>query len=350
LRPVLEDAMHELGEQDRHAVLLRFFQNKSLKEVGLALDLGENAARMRVDRALEKLRIVLMRRGIVSGASLASVISAHAVQVAPAGLAATLTTASIATTGTTTFTLLKIMTATKLKLVFAALVVAGGAAAVVMQQQTQQKLRAENELFRQQILQLQTDNESYSNQLAQAPAAGKLSEAQLNELLKLRGEVGALRNQSAQLGQLREENQRLRNQKPAAPGQSPQLSPEDQFQLQEWHTVSTMKYAGLAMRIYSNDHNNELVTNFDQITADKTYDTNSPGSIPLENFEFMNSGHLSYAQPEMIQFREKNPRRTLQGQWVREYGLVDGSVQTIHSDDGSFDEFEKQHSPPPPNQ
>src|SRR6266487_1677810 len=57
LRPVLEDAMHELGEKDRFAVLLRFFQNKSLKEVGAALDLTENAARMRVERALEKLRL-----------------------------------------------------------------------------------------------------------------------------------------------------------------------------------------------------------------------------------------------------------------------------------------------------
>jgi len=44
LGPVLEDAMHELGEKDRLAVLLRFFQNKSLKEVGLALGLSENAA------------------------------------------------------------------------------------------------------------------------------------------------------------------------------------------------------------------------------------------------------------------------------------------------------------------
>jgi hypothetical protein len=55
---------------------------------------------------------------------------------------------------------------------------------------------------------------------------------------------------------------------------------------------------------------------------------------------------LSFAQPDMIMFCEKNPRRTSDGQWVREYGLVDGSVQTIDSDNGSFDDFEKQHSPP----
>lgn len=352
VRPALDDAMHELKEGDREAILLRYFENRPFAEVGAKLGLNENAARMRVERALEKLRTVFARRGVATTFALAAAISTNAVQLAPAGMAATLATATLATTaaGTGTFTLLKIMTATKLKLSFATLIVAAGAAAVALQQQNQQKLRAENESLRRQITQLQTDSESYSNRLAEEPAVKKLSDEQLNELLKLRGEVGALQNQSAQLGRLREENQRLRNLNAAAPNQPAQLSPQDQFQLQEWHTINTMKYAGLAMRIYSNDHNDELVTNFDQITATRIYDTNSPGSVPLDNFEFMNPGRLSYSQPEMIMFREKSPRRTLQGQWEREYGLVDGSVQTIYSNDGNFDDFEKQRTPPPPSQ
>ena len=92
-------------------MLLRFFQNKSLKEVGLALGLGENAARMRVERALEKLRAKLVGRGITTtAAALSAAISVNAVQVVPAGLAATLSSASLAgaATGTgTTLTLLK---------------------------------------------------------------------------------------------------------------------------------------------------------------------------------------------------------------------------------------------------
>ena len=55
VRPVLDDAMHELDQEDRTAVLLRFFEERSLKEVGSALGLTENAARMRVERSLEKL-------------------------------------------------------------------------------------------------------------------------------------------------------------------------------------------------------------------------------------------------------------------------------------------------------
>ena len=80
LRPVIEDAMHELDDQDRHAVLLRFFQNKTLNEVGAALNLNENAARMRVDRALDKVRGKLARRGITTtAAALAAMVSANAV-------------------------------------------------------------------------------------------------------------------------------------------------------------------------------------------------------------------------------------------------------------------------------
>ena len=116
--------------------------------------------------------------------------------MAPANLAATLTTASIATAGTGTFTLLKIMTATKLKLAFSALVVAGAATAFVIQHQAQEKLRAENESLTQQIAQLQTDNENLSNRLAEAGDSKKLSDEQFNELLKLRGEVGVLRRQA----------------------------------------------------------------------------------------------------------------------------------------------------------
>jgi RNA polymerase sigma factor (sigma-70 family) len=349
LQPALDDAMHELKEADREAILLRYFENQPFAEVGAKLGLNENAARMRVDRALEKLRAILTRRGLSTATALASVISANAVQFAPAGLAVALTATSIASVGTGNFTLLKIMTATKIKLGITALVVAGAATALVVQHQNQQHMRAENGLLRQQMAQLETDNEAFSNKLAGAGNAKKLTDDQLNELLKLRGEIGTLRSQAAQLGNVRAENQRLRAGT-SAPTQSAQLSPEDQFTLQEWHTVNTMKYAGLAIRIYSSDHHDALVTNFDQITATGVYDTNRPGSIALDGLEFMNAGQLSYDHPEMIMFREKNPRQTLDGKWVREYGMVDGSVQTIYSDDGNFTDYEKQHSPPPANQ
>src|SRR5271170_1956896 len=151
LRPTLDDAMHELKEADREAILLRYFENQPFVQVGAKLGLNENAARMRVERALEKLRDIFTKRGVTTATALASVISANAVQMASANLAATLTTASIATAGTGTFTLLKIMTATKLKLGISALIVATATTAIVIQHQAQNKLRGKNESLQQQL-------------------------------------------------------------------------------------------------------------------------------------------------------------------------------------------------------
>jgi len=78
LRPVLDEVMHQLKEADREAILLRYFENRQFAEVGAKLGLNENAARMRVERALEKLRDILTKRGITTAAALTSVISANA--------------------------------------------------------------------------------------------------------------------------------------------------------------------------------------------------------------------------------------------------------------------------------
>jgi RNA polymerase sigma factor (sigma-70 family) len=201
LRPALDQAMHELKEADREAIVLRYFENRPFAEIGGKLGLNENAARMRVERALEKLRAVFLRRGVAATATLASVISANAVQIAPAGLAATLTSASLAAAGTgTTLTLLKLMTMTKLKFGISALIVAGAATALVVQHQTQIKLREENQSLRQQMAQLQTDNENLSNRVAATGHSQSLSDEQLNELLRLRAEASVRRRQNENHG------------------------------------------------------------------------------------------------------------------------------------------------------
>ena len=146
LRPVLDDVMHQLNEADREAILLRYFENQQLAAIGVKLGLGEDAARKRMERALEKLRALMVRRGVTTtAAALSTAITVNAVQVAPAGLAATLTTASLATAvaGTaTTLTLLKFMAMTKLKLgIISAVVVAGVATPLVIQHQAEIRLR-----------------------------------------------------------------------------------------------------------------------------------------------------------------------------------------------------------------
>ena len=56
LQPVLDAAVAKLGDDERNAVLLRYFEDKSFREVGECIGLNEEAARKRVDRAVDKLR------------------------------------------------------------------------------------------------------------------------------------------------------------------------------------------------------------------------------------------------------------------------------------------------------
>jgi len=88
IRPVLDEALHELGGKDRDALLLRFFDQRDLAGVGAGLGASADAARKRVDRALERLRAVLAKRGITTtAAALGTALSAHAMEPVPAGLA-----------------------------------------------------------------------------------------------------------------------------------------------------------------------------------------------------------------------------------------------------------------------
>src|SRR6266571_2443249 len=111
IAPHLDAALGELGETDRDAVLLRYFANKSLREVGQALGMSDDTAQKRVSRAVERLREFFAKRGITVGASgLVVVISANAVQTAPAGLVVTISSAAVASMGASgTITFLKLM-------------------------------------------------------------------------------------------------------------------------------------------------------------------------------------------------------------------------------------------------
>lgn len=97
LRPVLDESLNELGEHEREAVLLRFFQGRSFAEIAAPLRLSEDGARKRVDRALERLRSSLARRGITSTpAALAAALASPPAVAAPGGLAAAVASSALA--------------------------------------------------------------------------------------------------------------------------------------------------------------------------------------------------------------------------------------------------------------
>lgn len=112
IEPLLDEAMDTLYETDRSSILLRYFENKSLREVGQTLGTFDDAAQKRVSRAVERLREFFSKRGVTVGASgLAVVISANALQAAPIAVAigisatvfaGTFTTSTIATQPTLT--------------------------------------------------------------------------------------------------------------------------------------------------------------------------------------------------------------------------------------------------------
>lgn len=95
LAPVLDETLEELEEADRSAILLRFFEKRDLRAIGTYLGTSEDAAQKRVSRALDKLRGLLMQRGVsLSAAGLGVLLAERAVQAAPSGLSINLSQAA----------------------------------------------------------------------------------------------------------------------------------------------------------------------------------------------------------------------------------------------------------------
>jgi RNA polymerase sigma factor (sigma-70 family) len=135
IAPLLDGALEKLGQKDHDALVLRFFENKTFSEVGASLGASEDAAKMRVNRALEKLRKFFTKRGVSSTtAIIARTISANSVQAAPVALAKSVTAVAIvkgSIAAATTLTLVKgtMKTMAWLKIKFA--IIVGTAALLV---------------------------------------------------------------------------------------------------------------------------------------------------------------------------------------------------------------------------
>ena len=201
LRPALDDAMLALGARDREAVLLRYFAGRTFGDIGDQLGLGENAARMRVERALEKLRGRLARRGVAStAAALALLLGENAVVAAPAGLAVAVSGAAVAGTaaGGGAVAFWSLMSASKIVTGITAAAVIAAGVVVVQQQQAIGRLQAEAAEFQarnQALPALRTENRRL--QQLQQTSADELARLQADqaELARLRDEAMALQTQ-----------------------------------------------------------------------------------------------------------------------------------------------------------
>jgi RNA polymerase sigma factor (sigma-70 family) len=114
--PLLEDAMQQLNEDEQNAVVLRFFEDQPLAEIGRALDISEDAAQKRVRRALDKLRSYLVRQGVtISAATLATALVVPSTHAAPPALLSAIGPAALATSGTLLVGKTALLTAPKIK-------------------------------------------------------------------------------------------------------------------------------------------------------------------------------------------------------------------------------------------
>ena len=123
MAPLLDEAIASLNETERNAIVLRFVEGRDFKEVGAAMGATEDSVRMKVNRALEKLRVFLARRGVaLSVVVIAGALSANAVQAAPPALLGSVAVAAAKGVSTTVSTAtlikgtLKLMALTKLKI------------------------------------------------------------------------------------------------------------------------------------------------------------------------------------------------------------------------------------------
>ncbi len=342
--PILDEAITQLGEEDRTAILLRYFEQRDFRAVGAALGSNEDAARMRVNRALDKLQGILKSRGVtLSATALGTALAAEAVIAAPAGLAATVTGAvlagSAAAAGGISATLIKVMAITKLKLV-ASGIMAGLAAAVVVQTQNVAKLREQNDQLQKQVAGM-GDLRAENTRLAKAPAATNeagLAPDQMSELLRLRGQVGSLKRQLA-------EAPKAGTQASLTPPAKKPVDPDWDKLMQKQEAYARMNVSRswtLAFMMYANEHQGQSPTSYDQAARYLDDEHKDDALAATNHFEIVYQGALqgiSNAATTIV-MRETEATQTPDGGWYKAYAFADGHAEIHKSDDGNFADWE----------
>ena len=193
----LEPAMAELDADDRDTLVLRYLEDRNLREVGDEFGISEDAARMRANRALEKLRTVLSRKGVtVTSVLLGTALVSSTSSAAPAGLVTAITTTAIGGTilTTATITTMNWINAKAATAIIGAAVVAGTGTYFVKETEAN-RLRGDNQKLLAQQAALVADHEAALRQ-AQA-RADELERAKkdASDVVRLRGEMAQLRRQ-----------------------------------------------------------------------------------------------------------------------------------------------------------
>ena len=375
LAPQLDEAVASLGEADRGAILLRFFQAKSLKEVSAVLGTSEDAAQKRIARALEKLRLYFERRGVVASTSvLAGLLSTCAVEAAPAALTAAVNVGIPAATalGASALSTFKLATLANLKVALpVAAVILVPAAVLVVQSNQSAKLRRQNEALQQQVRlvedqrqvqQIEEPRVQNSNALSHEETIARLRR-EAADVVRLRGEVTRLRSEKQDAARLQAENAQLQafiNQllspaEESAPGAGLDGAPKE---------VQKMFYAkllGMAAHMFAADFDDMLPTNNADIvpylehclqTRISQADSGALQGFSPDQYEIVCQGSVNETNlpnfAATILFREKVAPHAPDGKWQKTYVFADGHVETHSEPTGNFEEWEKPRLQKPP--
>jgi hypothetical protein len=305
---------------------------------------------------LDKLHYQLTTRGAtLSATALAAALGAGVVKAAPAGLLSNVAGTALAGAvgGGAGLTLMKIMTTSKIGFGLAGAICVAGVAFAAKQQQALTRLRDDSAMLRLQNQQAASEIQRMANLLTQATSDQAGSEAQLRELLRLRGEVGALKQQLTEAAKARERN---------AQQQASATTNTSEEKANNYSLGRDTKIVGYAFRVYALNHHDQLPTDFSQaipymaeaLRNDLNAGDTNPGDTlgdpsqfitqVTNRFEIVYSGSITNeADQDKILIREKQPRQASNGVWVKAYGLVNGVGQLVKAPDGNFENWEKQH-------
>jgi hypothetical protein len=242
------------------------------------------------------------------------------------------------------------MTTSKIGFGLASAIAVAGVVFATTQHQSEAKLRDENEVLRLQALQATGDAQRFSNQLAQVAGDQAGTDAQLRELMRLRGEVGVLKRQLAEASKVQKNESSAKAQALAeSSGEKPQTM----------NRGRDAKIVGYAFRMYANNHQDQFPSDFVQVIPymDEALRADmNPGDVLRDRdqfiaqvtnrFEIVFTGSTTNeADTSKILFREKQATQASDGTWIKAYCFVDGSGQLHSEPDGNFESWEKQHMP-----
>jgi hypothetical protein len=245
------------------------------------------------------------------------------------------------------------MSLTTIKAAIVGIVVVGAAAIfMLLQHQTQIKAHEENQALRQQIEQLNAENERLSTRVAKASADSPSGASeQERELLRLRAEVGNLRKQVAEAAKLQE-----RKVPQAAPAEQPSLTVEELQRQAGFAKMNYLKGWMTAFYKYAQQNQDQFPEKLELAEPFLPPEFKSESNIAPDGsragfgltpdrFEIMFQGSIkSLPTPQtVIVLREKEPWQASDGSWLRAYGFADGHSEIHKAADGNFATWEAQH-------